>query len=53
MKISRECTKEPYSFLTINFTLPTSAPLRVRSNLVFLVKMTVTDQIKILDREIK
>ena len=30
MKIYRECTKEPYSFLTIDTTLPASDPLRLR-----------------------
>ena len=30
MKIYRECTKEPYSFLTIDTTLPSSNPLRFR-----------------------
>ena len=39
------CTKEPYSFLTIDTTLPASDPLR-------FIKMTVADQIKILDRKI-
>ena len=33
MKIYRECTKEPYSFLTIDTTLPLSNPLRFRKNL--------------------
>ena len=33
MKIYRECTKEPYSFLTIDTTLPSSNPLRFRKNL--------------------
>ena len=33
MKIYRECTKEPYSFLTIDTTLPASDPLRFRKNL--------------------
>ena len=28
MKIYRECTKEPYSFLTRDTTLPASDPLR-------------------------
>ena len=32
-KISRECTKEPYNFLTIDTTLPASDPLRFRKNL--------------------
>ena len=29
-KIYRECTKEPYNFLTINITLPVSDPLKFR-----------------------
>ena len=33
IKIYRECTKEPYSFLTIDTTLPASDPLRFRKNL--------------------
>ena len=33
LKIYRECTKEPYSFLTIDTTLPASDPLRFRKNL--------------------
>ena len=33
MKIYRECTKEPYSFLTIDTTLPSSNSLRFRKNL--------------------
>ena len=32
-KIYRECTKEPYYFLTIDATLPASDPLRFRKNL--------------------
>ena len=34
MKIYRECTKEPYDFLTIDTTLPASNPLRFRKNLL-------------------
>ena len=34
MKIYRECTKEPYSFLTIDKTLPASDSLRFRKNLL-------------------
>ena len=30
MKIYRECTKEPYSFLTIDTALPASDPLRLK-----------------------
>ena len=33
VKINREYTKEPYSFLTIDNTLPASDPLRFRKNL--------------------
>ena len=30
MKIYRECTNEPFNFMTINTTLPASNPLRFR-----------------------
>ena len=33
MKIYRECTREPFNFLTIDTTLPASDPLRFRKNL--------------------
>ena len=33
MNIYRECTKEPYNFLTIDTMLPASDPLRFRKNL--------------------
>ena len=32
LKIYRNCTKEPYSFLTIDTTLPADNPLRFRKN---------------------
>ena len=32
-KIYRDCTKEPFNFLTIDTTLPASDPLRFRKNL--------------------
>ena len=32
-KTYRECTKEPYNFLTIDNTLPATDPLRFRKNL--------------------
>ena len=32
-KIYRQCTKEPYDFLTISITLPANDPLRFRKNL--------------------
>ena len=38
MKIYREYTKEPYSFLTIDTTLPTSDSLRFKKNLLPLYK---------------
>ena len=34
IKIYRECTKEPYNFLTINTTLPVSDPLRFRKKII-------------------
>ena len=33
MRIYRECTRKPYSFLTIDTMLPASDPLRFRKNL--------------------
>ena len=38
MKIYRKCTKEPYSFLTIDTTLPANNSLRFRKNLLFPYK---------------
>ena len=32
LKIYRNCTKEPYSFLTIGTTLPANDPMRFRKN---------------------
>ena len=37
MKIYRECTKEPYSFLTNDIKLPASNPLRFRTNLLIIL----------------
>ena len=34
VKIYRECTKEPYSFLTIDTTLPVNDSLRFRKKLL-------------------
>ena len=45
IKICRECTKEPYNFLTIDTKLPVS-------DYLILIKMRITDQIKILNRKI-
>ena len=33
VEIYRECTKEPFNFLTIDAMLPASNPLRFRKNL--------------------
>ena len=33
MKIYRNCTKEPYSFMTIDTILPANNPLRFRKDL--------------------
>ena len=33
IKIYRKCTKEPYNFLTMDTTLPSTNPLRFRKNL--------------------
>ena len=53
MEIYRECTKEPFNFLTIDTTLPSSDSLRfIKKIAQILIKMTITDQIKILDRKI-
>ena len=38
MKIHRECTKEPYSLLTIDTTLPASGLLRFRKKLFHFIK---------------
>ena len=38
MNIYRECTKEPYSFLSIDTTLPASNTLRFRKNLFHYYK---------------
>ena len=32
LKIYRNCTKEPYSFLNVNTTLPADNPVRFRKN---------------------
>ena len=54
MKIYRECTRKPYNFLTIDTTLPAGDPLRFRKKFFdsYIPKLTVTDQIKILNKKI-
>ena len=54
VKIYGECTKELYNFFTIDTTLPVSDPLRFRKNFFrIFIKMTLTDELKILDDKIK
>ena len=53
MKIYRECTNEPFSLLTIDTTSLANNPLRLRKICFNLIKITVTDQIKIFERKIK
>ena len=52
-KIYRKCTSQPYSFLTIDTTLSADNPLRIRKKNRFIIKMTLTDELKILDDKIK
>ena len=55
LRIYRECAREPYNFLTIDGTLPASDPLKniLKKFIWFLrIKMTITDQSKILDKKI-
>ena len=52
MKTYRDCAKEPYSSLTVDTTLSASDPLKFRKKCFNLIKMTVANQIKILDRKI-
>ena len=54
MKIYRKCNGEPYSFLTIDTTLPANNSLRLKKKLFrFIIKMILTDELKILDDKIK
>ena len=53
LKTYRKCTSESCSFLTIDTKLSASDPLRFRENFYFLIKMTLTDELKILDDKIK
>ena len=53
VRIYRECTRKLYSFLTIDTTLPASDSLRFEKICFLLIKMTVTDQLKIIDNKIK
>ena len=53
IKIYRKCTKKPFNFLAIYTTLPASDPLRFRKNVFDSIKMTLTEELKILDHKIK
>ena len=57
MKIYRKCTSEPYSFLTIDTTLPSNNSLILRKifrkSFTSIIKMILTDGLKILDDKIK
>ena len=53
MKIYRRCTREPYSFLTVDTTLPASNPLRFLKKVFLTYKNAVTDQLKVIDDKIK
>ena len=44
MKIYRERTKTPFSFLATDTKLSAGDPLRFRTNLFELIKMTLTDK---------
>ena len=52
VNIYRDCTKIPYSFLTIETTLPASDALIFRKDLLPSYKITVTDQLKTVDKKI-
>ena len=51
LKIYRNCTNEPYSFLTIDTTLAAGNPMKFFR--FSFIKMTLTEQVKILDDKIK
>ena len=61
MKIYRTFTNKPYSFLTIDTALPVDNSLKFRKKSFFIfykndyriIKMTLTDEIKVLDDKIK
>ena len=53
MKIYRECARESYSFFITDATLLASDSPEFKKKISTLIKMTVTDQLKILDDKIK
>ena len=53
-KILRKCTAEPHSFLIDYTTLPADNPLHfLKKCFITIIKMTLTDEIKILEDKIK
>ena len=52
MNTYRKCTSEPYSLLTIDSRLPANSSLRFRKKIRSFIKMTLTDELKILDDKI-
>ena len=54
MKIYKKCKSEPYPFLTIDTTLSANNSLRFKKkSFKSFIKMTLTDELKILDDKIK
>ena len=55
LKIYINSTKQTYSFLTIDTTLSADNPFRFWKKYVrfFFIKMTLTEQVKILDDKVK
>ena len=54
MNFCRKCTNKPRSFFTIDTTLPGNNPLRFRKKcFTFIIKMKLTDGLKILGEKIK
>ena len=50
MKLYKDYTKEPYSFLVNDIILSSDNPLRIRKN---LLKMTISDKMKTIDNKIE
>ena len=50
MKLYRECTREPFNFLTTDITLPAN---NLENFFLIFIKMTSTDKLKIPDFKIK
>ena len=50
MKLDKDYTKEPYSFLVNDATLSSDNPLRFRNT---LYKMTVTEKIKTINNKVE